>query len=131
MSAITLIKNIINDSLAEGSVPGSLQVGKMTLIDKKKPSLDVTKNHSETLKQDMWKGRFLQPGPGWVQAQMFKCKLCTNDLVCAKDNHKEEHCICLAFCAMCALPSSDFSDFSVLKVSGFLKFELLGEMTDI
>ena len=98
MSAITLIKNIINDSLAEGSVLGSLQLGKMTLIDKKKPSLDVTKNHSETLKQDMWKGRFLQPGPGWVQAQMFKCKLCTNDLVCAKDNHKEEHCICLDFC---------------------------------
>ena len=49
------------------------------------------------LKKDMLKGRFLQPGPGWVQAQMFKCKLCTNYLVCAKDNHKEETLHLLGF----------------------------------
>ena len=40
---ITLLSSVINESLAEGSVPGLLQTGKLTLIDKKEPSLDVTK----------------------------------------------------------------------------------------
>ena len=31
---ITLVTGIINESQMEGNVPGSLQVGKMTLIDK-------------------------------------------------------------------------------------------------
>ena len=39
---ITLVTGIINESLMEGNVPGSLQAGKMTLIDKKEPSLEVS-----------------------------------------------------------------------------------------
>ena len=45
----TLITSVINESLAEGNVLGSLQVGKMTLIDKKKLSLEVTKKPSTTV----------------------------------------------------------------------------------
>ena len=48
-SLITLITSVINESLAEGNVLGSLQVGKMTLIDKKKLSLEVIKKPSTTV----------------------------------------------------------------------------------
>ena len=47
---ITLLSSVINESLAEGSVPGLLQTGKLTLIDKKEPSLDVTKKRPITVK---------------------------------------------------------------------------------
>ena len=46
---IALITNVINESLAEGNVPGSLQAGKMTLIDKQEPFLDVTKKRPITV----------------------------------------------------------------------------------
>ena len=46
---ITLITGIINESLMEGNVPGSLQIGKMTLIDKKEPSLEVSKKRRITV----------------------------------------------------------------------------------
>ena len=37
------LTEVVNESLKEGKVPASLLVGKMTLIDNKKPSLDVAK----------------------------------------------------------------------------------------
>ena len=46
---ITLLTSVINESLAEGSVPSSLQTGKLTLIDKKEPSLDVMKKRVITV----------------------------------------------------------------------------------
>lgn len=46
---ITLVTGIINESLMEGNVPGSLQVGKMTLIDKQEPSLEVSQKHPITV----------------------------------------------------------------------------------
>lgn len=40
--ALAFLTNLINEILQEGKVPESLQTGKMTLIDKKKPSLLVS-----------------------------------------------------------------------------------------
>ena len=40
--ALSFVTNMINEILQEGKVPESLQTGKMTLIDKKKPSLLVS-----------------------------------------------------------------------------------------
>ena len=50
---ITLITGIINESLMEGKVPGALQTGKMTLIDKKEPSLEVSKKRPITVSSVM------------------------------------------------------------------------------
>ena len=44
---------VVNGSLKEGKVPTSLLVGKMTLIDKKKPSLDVVKKRPITVSSVM------------------------------------------------------------------------------
>ena len=52
-SFIGKLTEVVNESLKEGKVPASLLVGKMTLIDKKEPSLDVAKKRPITVSSVM------------------------------------------------------------------------------
>ena len=46
---LKLLTSLVNESIQEGRVPEILQVGKMTLIDKKEPSLEVNKKRPLTV----------------------------------------------------------------------------------
>ena len=48
-SFITMLTEVINNTFQEGKVPESLLVGRMTLIDKKSPSLLVSQKHPLTV----------------------------------------------------------------------------------
>ena len=52
-SFIGKLTDVVNESLEEGKVSASLLVGKMTLIDKKEPSLDVAKKRPITVSSVM------------------------------------------------------------------------------
>ena len=52
-SFIGKLTEVVNESLKEGKVPASLLVGKMTLVDKKEPSIDVAKKRPITVSSVM------------------------------------------------------------------------------
>ena len=111
---ITLLTSVINESLAEGSVPDSLQTGKLTLIDKKEPSLDVSKKRPITVSSVV-----LSVITKIVHKRMnaiceregfygpiqygFRQKRSTTDcvlmiLAALRSAKRKKHCISLAFC---------------------------------
>lgn len=45
---VALMTDLVNQVLTDGTVPEALLVGKMTLIDKKVPSLLVNQMHSQS-----------------------------------------------------------------------------------
>ena len=109
---IALITNVVNESLAEGSVLGSLQVGKMTLIDKQEPFLDVTKKRPIAVKSSVILTKIIHKRMnkiceregfyGLVQYG-FRQKRSTTDCVLMllfvlRSAKRKKHCISLAFC---------------------------------
>jgi len=110
---IALISNVINESLAEGSVLGSLQVGKITLIDKQEPFLVVTKKRPITAKSSVILTKIIHKRInkiceregfyGLVQYGFRQTRSTTDcvlkNLSALRSAKRKKRCISLAFCA--------------------------------
>ena len=112
---IALITNVINESLAEGSVLGSLQVGKITLIDKQEPFLVVTKKRPIAVKSSVILTKIIhicmnkiceterEGFYGLVQYGFRQTRSTTDcvlkNLSALRSAKRKKRCISLAFCA--------------------------------